>query len=124
MPTVKEENQTERNHMVTLVDGKREEVTLDEILYVKAEGIHSKIYTTKKNYEVKERFGLVTRELKEAGFVTSHHSYCLNIRYAQQLTEKECIMDDGSQVPVSRGAFKRLNDAFKNYYCSRTPVQQ
>ena len=51
MPTVKEENQTERNHMVTLVDGKREEVTLDEILYVKAEGIHSKIYTTKKNYE-------------------------------------------------------------------------
>lgn len=116
-------NEKEKNCHVTLKNGMHKDVTLDDIVYVQAKGIHTNIHTTEENLEVRQPFRMIVKDLDQDEFVASHRNYCINLKYAQELTKGECMLEDGSVIPISRLAFKRVNHAFMNYYCKRPDIQ-
>ena len=49
-------------------------------------------------------------------FVMSHRSFYVNLAHLLRISRTECTLDTGLTVPVSRGAYKNLNEQFIRYY--------
>lgn len=45
-------------------------------------------------------------------FVQCHRSILVNLKHISAITRTELVMDDGTRLPVSRGAYKSVNEAF------------
>ena len=49
-------------------------------------------------------------------FVQCHRSYLVNLKHVAAIMRTEIVMDDQTKLPVSRGAYKSVNEAFiRNY---------
>lgn len=46
----------------------------------------------------------------------SHRSFYVNLAHLLRISRTECTLDTGLTVPVSRGAYKNLNEQFILYY--------
>ena len=55
------------------------------------------------------------RELDDS-FVQSHRSFFVNLSHVVRITKTECSLDNGETIPVSRGAYKKLNEEFIRFY--------
>ena len=40
----------------------------------------------------------------------------MNLRYVERVGRGQCLLEGGRSVPVSRGAYEKLNRAFIDYY--------
>lgn len=49
-------------------------------------------------------------------FVRCHRSFLVNLLHISAITRTEIVMDDGSRLPVSRSAFRAVNEAFLQNY--------
>ena len=49
-------------------------------------------------------------------FVSTHRSFIVSLAAVERVQRTECILSDGSSVPVSRNAYKSVNEAFIRYY--------
>lgn len=49
---------------------------------------------------------------KQDSFVQCHRSVLVNLKHISAITRTEIVMDDGTRLPVSRGAYKSVNEAF------------
>ena len=36
----------------------------------------------------------------------------VNLQHVSKITRTDCVLDDGEQLPVARGVYKELNEAF------------
>lgn len=49
-------------------------------------------------------------------FISTHRSFLVSLAAVERVQRTECILCDGSSVPVSRNAYKSVNEAFIRYY--------
>ncbi len=49
-------------------------------------------------------------------FVMANRSAVVNLEFVSKITREECILENGETIPVSRGAYGPLNDAFMRYF--------
>ena len=49
-------------------------------------------------------------------FVHCHRSYLVNLQHVSAITRTELIMDNGTQIPISRSSYKAVNQAFITNY--------
>jgi len=110
------ENSTKEKQYI-IVGGLVEKIKLelDDILYVEASGHYVNIYTEKTSYEVKMNMNEITNKLK-GNFISTHRSYLVNLYHVDRITKSECHLKGGYTVPVSRGAYKKVNQEFIMYY--------
>ena len=47
--------------------------------------------------------------------VVAHRSYAVNVSQITSIGRNECKLSNGDIIPVSRSAYKELNDAFIKY---------
>lgn len=40
----------------------------------------------------------------------------VNLSHVVRITKTECSLDNGETIPVSRGAYKKLNEEFIRFY--------
>lgn len=66
---------------------------------------------------VRETYDSLCRliEMLPATFVRTHKSYVANLAHAEELTQSELVMTDGSRIPVSRKYRREVHDAFMDY---------
>lgn len=87
-----------------------------EILFIQVEGHYLKMQTVDRVYEWKESLKEMLSRLDPARFVPANRSAVVNLEFVSKITREECILENGEAIPVSRGAYGPLNDAFMKYF--------
>lgn len=101
--------------LIVSSDGEHCKIAVSDILYLEADGHYVRIHTVKRDYMVKRAFTELSGELAD-GFVLTHRSYLVHLLHVERVQRAECILSDGSSVPVSRNSYKALNEAFIRYW--------
>ena len=108
-------------YFVFEANGRVNRVLLGEILYAEADG-HYVVLTAvdgEKAWRWKAVFSDVAAELSGKGFFLLRRGLCVNISRITQIGKTECELENGEFLPVSKGKYQALNEAFIAYYKGR-----
>ncbi len=70
---------------------------------------------TKESLEIAEKLAK-DQPGQKTEFISTHRSFLVSLAAVERVQRTECILSDGSSVPVSRNAYKSVNEAFIRYY--------
>ncbi|MNP71074.1 LytTr DNA-binding domain protein [compost metagenome] len=56
------------------------------------------------------------KRLESHGFVRCHRSYLVGLRHIRRIAKTCALLDNGAEVPLSRSAYHKVNQAFIAYY--------
>lgn len=88
-------------------------LTPSEIWFVEAVGHYSVLYHAEGEYTLKHSFNEIMKMLgNPREFVQCHRSYLVNMQHVSAITKLDVIMDNKAKVPISRRAYKAVNQAF------------
>lgn len=104
--------------LIVSTDGEHCKIAVSDILYLEADGHYVRIHTVNRDYMVKRAFTELAGEFTD-GFVLTHRSYSVNLLHVERVQRTECILSDGSGVPISRNSYKAVNEAFITYWKDR-----
>lgn len=97
------------------VNGGMARLEANEIVVVESFA-HSCVMTTARGrLEVKTGISDIEKLLGE-GFVRCHRSYLVGIRFIRSISRAEVVLDDGRKIPLSRGNYEAVNQAFIRYF--------
>lgn len=115
---------SEASYILLEVAGERIKVEQRQILYVEVDGHYTTIYCEDRQLTIKESFGEVLNRLNgesKAGkgkdgvipaFIKCHRSAAVNLSKVCRIGRQSCILAGDMEVPVSRGMYQQLNQAF------------
>lgn len=96
--------------------GESLKISRGDIVCILVEGHYVKMITKDKIYEWKDSLSNVIRKLDQDRFTFANRSAIVNLEYVCRITREECVLETGDKIPVSRGAYAPLNEAFISYY--------
>ena len=96
--------------------GENLRLSRSEIIFVKVDGHYLQMRTIDKVYEWKASLKEMMDKLDPARFVMANRSAVVNLEFVEKITREECILENRETIPVSRGAYGPLNDAFMKYF--------
>lgn len=96
--------------------GENLRLSRSEIIFVKVDGHYLKMQTVDGAYEWKASLKEIQSKLDSDRFVMANRSAVVNLEFVTKITREECILENGEAIPVSRGAYGPLNDAFMGYF--------
>lgn len=91
-------------------------IAFSDILFVRVDGHYLQMVTERQTYEWKGSLAQVREKLDRKMFVVVNRSTLVNLEYVTRITREECFLENGEILPVSRGAYKELNEGFMGYY--------
>lgn len=111
----------EKDYLIVSLAGENIKLDQRDILSVEANGHYLTIHTAEGDYEIKKPLGELAEELSHTAegkqsFISSHRSFLVNLAHIERVTRTECLLSNGSTVPVSRNCYKAINEAFIRYY--------
>ena len=110
------------NYILVKKDGQSVRVDLNDMLYIEAQKHYVNLYLEdQESMNIKTVFTELLQEMQEkSGIVlATHRSYAVNIEKVVRIGRTECVLTDGSVVPVSRSFYKEVNEAFIKYHLGR-----
>lgn len=87
-----------------------------DIFYVEVYGHYLRMVTKTDTYEWKDSLQSMRSKLDTRRFMEANRSTIVNIEYVSKITREECLLEDGTCIHVSKGAYKGLNEAFMKFY--------
>lgn len=87
-----------------------------DIYYVEVYGHYLRMVTKTDTYEWKDSLQSMRSKLDTRRFVEANRSTIVNMEYVSKITREECLLEDGTGIHVSKGAYKGLNEAFMKFY--------
>jgi len=96
--------------------GENLKLSRNDIIYVQVEGHYLQMQTVNERYEWKDSLKEMVAKLDSDRFVMANRSIVVNLDYVNKITREECVLENGEAIPVSRGAYASLNDAFMKYF--------
>lgn len=118
----------EHYYLIDRQDRETVKIDLDQVCYMEVKGHYLNLccqdhqaFVLKKSLQeiqklLEEDFG----SLFQAGFVMTHRSYLVNLKYVERITRMGCFMDQGASIPISRTLYQKVNAEFLEYYKSKT----
>lgn len=113
----------EKKYIIEKQGGQFVKIPLEDIIYLEANGHYITINTEKGIITVKKSLQdeinsicLDGQTLFENGFISTHRSFLVNIKYIERVSKTECIIHNNKSVPISRNMYKEVNEAFIKYY--------
>lgn len=107
---------------VLVVDAAGEicKTTYKNICFLESAGHETLIYTTSSNNVLRSKTGIQQLELtlqeKSRLFYRMHRSYLVNLTHIERITRREVVMDNGAVLPIARGKWEALNQAYLHYF--------
>lgn len=81
----------------------------DNIIMLKADGLYTRIYTSTRQYVIRDILKDVIGKLSEKKFIRIHKSYMINLDYVTAFNAKEVTIAS-YVVPIRRGYFRELGE--------------
>ncbi len=100
-------------------------IPFTQIVYIEAQGHYIHLSGCKKlSSDVFEKnwkgtFSTVSKDFESQNFFCLRRGLLVNILHIQKITRTECILDTGESLPVARGNYEELNQAFISYYMEK-----
>lgn len=82
-------------------------VPFTEIVYLKADGLYTKVFTKAKSYLIRDILKSFEDKLPEDQFLRVHKSYLVNISYIASFNAKKVNLGE-TAIPIRRGLYKEL----------------
>lgn len=82
-------------------------VPFSEIVYLKADGLYTKVFTKAKSYLVRDILKGFEEKLHINQFIRVHKSYLVNTSYIVSFNAKKINLGD-TTIPIRRGLYKEL----------------
>lgn len=101
--------------IVLTAGGESVRIVTDTILYVEAFAHSVSIRTDRERLEAKMSISGM-EQLLDRSFVRCHRSYVAGLKHIKRITRTQVILDNGEELPLSRGAYDKVNQAFITYY--------
>lgn len=84
-------------------------VPVGDILYFESRRRLVYLYTTVREYSFYEKLDAVEAQLSGKGFMRCHRSFLVQERYVRSWKENALWLEDGRELPISRGFEKEVN---------------
>jgi len=105
--------------LVALSAGEVERVYVADICFLESEG-HETILRKRDGTSLACKMNLqqLEKELEEKAdtFFKPHRSYFINLSYVERITKKDVRMEGGALVPIARGKWEALNQAYMSCF--------
>lgn len=102
--------------------GEVSRVNCKDICYLESDGHDTLVYCNRNHvrHVVRSKIGLqhLENEIEKKSnmFFRLHRSYLVNLYHIQKITRKEVFVDIGDVIPIARGKWERLNQAYLKFY--------
>lgn len=107
---LKSSKKKELNNILKIRDkGSLVPINENEVIMLKADGLYTKIFTTSKQYVVRDIIKDVIGKLSDKKFIRVHKSYLVNLDFITAFNAKEVNLGR-LVVPIRRGFYKELGD--------------
>lgn len=73
------------------------------------------IHTNSEKITLRKKISEMEEILPNEYFVRCHRSYIVNLKYIKSITKSNVVLESGFKIPISRGKYKEINDAFITY---------
>ena len=67
------------------------------------------LHTAGESYSFYQKLDALERELEGSGFLRCHRSFLVQERYVRSWMGRSLWLEDGTEVPISRGCEKEVN---------------
>lgn len=99
------------------VEGESVRIPAEEVFMVEAFAHSVSVTTGKEVFRVGMSISGMEKLVGE-GFVRCHRSYIVNLKHVSRIGRMAVVMDNGTEVPLSRNNYQTVNQAFIQYYRS------
>lgn len=89
-------------------------ILVDGIVFIEAFGRKTQIHLSDKTV-IDSNMGIGQFE-KLNGFIHSHRSYIVNLRYVRSISKAAVMLDTGEEIPLSRRLYNEVNKKFIDFY--------
>ena len=93
-----------------------ERIPFEKIIYIEARGHYVYMKGADFEREWKSSFSQASSGFEEKNFFCLRRGLLVNLKHVSKITRTDCILDDGESLPVARGVYKALNEAFIKCY--------
>ena len=93
-----------------------EKINFEKIVYIEARGHYVFLKGTDFEREWKAGFTETTTSFEGRSFFCLRRGLLVNLAHVSKITRTDCLLDDGESLPVARGAYKDLNEAFIEFF--------
>ena len=94
-----------------------EKIPFEKIIYIEARGHYVHMKGTDFEREWKSSFSEASTSFEGKSFFCLRRGLLVNLNHVSKITRTDCILDNGEQLPVARGVYKELNEAFIKCFC-------
>lgn len=97
-------------------------IPFSQIIYIEANGHYIRMVgrdSVPFEKEWKSNFSSVSPEFESQGFFCLRRGLLVNLSHVQKITKTECILDNEEILPVARGNYTELNQAFISHYMEK-----
>ena len=93
-------------------------VKLSDIYYLESDAHDTQVHSTSGIIRCKIGIHELETQLQalSCSFFKIHRSYLVNLSYVSRITRKDLWMDNGTSLPIARGRWESLNQAYLGYY--------
>jgi len=102
--------------MVLSISGEKKKVKYSDIIYIESMAHYVVFHLDDEEIDYKYNISSLFDELSENNFVKTHRSYIVNLKYVDRITKDKCCLTGNIEIPLSRSAYKLVNNKFINYY--------
>ncbi|MBC6365942.1 LytTR family DNA-binding domain-containing protein [Algoriphagus sp. AK58] len=82
-------------------------IPFNEILYLKADGLYTKVFSKVKSYLVRDILKSFEDKLPEEQFLRVHKSFLINVNHVSSFNAKKINLGEVA-IPIRRGLYKEL----------------
>ena len=104
--------------IIVKIGGESHRLEIGNIAYLESQGHYINIVKSDgETLSLKSSFSDILKRINANGqyCVVAHRSYAVNVSQITSIGRNECKLSNGDIIPVSRSAYKELNDAFIKY---------
>lgn len=91
-------------------------ISADRITYIEAFGRKTAVHLSDDTIIDSTMSISKFSTMQASGFVSSHRSYIVNLRYVKTIGKTALILDSGEEIPLSRRLYSEVNRRFIEFY--------
>lgn len=93
-----------------------ERISFEKIIYIEARGHYVFLKGVDFEREWKAGFAETAAAFEGRGFFCLRRGLLVNLAHVARITRTDCVLDGGEILPVARGIYKELNEAFIDFF--------